>query len=200
MRRPPPAGAIEQREDGSRNPLRHNREPSSSGQLLALTQTGESGSQTATNVSRLVERSLTSLPIHRKNAEEDCKHEEGSPREGRRDVHHAAPGDLLPPALRPPGQAELGLGPGPGPSKVTSPSFSHPSRSLCRLQMVLYADWDTPALKLEFHGSTSSSRTLLGAGRTKEGRESPRVGSDLFRLTIMNCVQNNGCDWLAAHY
>lgn len=55
------------------------------------------------------------------------------------------------------------------------------ARSLSRLQMVLYADWDTPALKLDFHGSTSSSRTLLGTGRTKEGRDSPRVRSDLFQ-------------------
>lgn len=65
--------------------------------------------------------------------------------------------------------------------KSPLPLISRPSRSLSRLQMVLYADWDTPALKLDFHGSTSSSRTLLGTGRTKEGRDSPRVRPDLFQ-------------------
>lgn len=70
-------------------------------------QTCETGSQTATILSGLGWRAAPHvaaclLPFT-ENAAEDCKHEEGSPREGRRDVHHAAPGALLSPALRPPG-------------------------------------------------------------------------------------------------
>lgn len=124
------------------------------------------------------------------DAEEDCNPEEGLPCEGRRDVHNAAPGAVLSAALRPSGKAEtspstairgcLSCGRMLPPLKallycsLLSPIQSHPC-----FQMVLSAGWDTPALKLDIHGSTSSSRTLLGASRAKEGKESPRVRSDL---------------------
>lgn len=75
-------------------------------QLVAPMLTGESGSQTASN-----QTELNDLLPFTENAAEDCKHEEGPAREGRRGVHHAAPADLLPAALRPPGQAELAPGP-----------------------------------------------------------------------------------------
>ncbi|KAM4574022.1 UDP-GlcNAc:betaGal beta-1,3-N-acetylglucosaminyltransferase 9 [Odontesthes bonariensis] len=45
-------------------------------------------------------------------------------------------------------------------------------------QVVLSPGWDRPAWKLEIHGSTSSSRTLLGASGAKVGRESPRFPSE----------------------
>ncbi|XP_031730182.1 UDP-GlcNAc:betaGal beta-1,3-N-acetylglucosaminyltransferase 9 isoform X3 [Anarrhichthys ocellatus] len=40
-------------------------------------------------------------------------------------------------------------------------------------QVVLSSGWDRPVWKLEIHGSTSSSRTLLGASKAKAGQESP---------------------------
>ncbi|GLD60644.1 UDP-GlcNAc:betaGal beta-1,3-N-acetylglucosaminyltransferase 9 isoform X2 [Lates japonicus] len=39
-------------------------------------------------------------------------------------------------------------------------------------QVVLSSGWDRPLWKLEIHGSTSSSRTLLGASGAKVGQES----------------------------
>lgn len=39
-------------------------------------------------------------------------------------------------------------------------------------QVVISSGWDKPMWKLEVHGSTSSSRTLLGASRAKVGQES----------------------------
>ncbi|KAI9537940.1 hypothetical protein NQZ68_019278 [Dissostichus eleginoides] len=39
-------------------------------------------------------------------------------------------------------------------------------------QAVLSSEWDRPLLKLEIHGSTSPSRTLLGASGAKVGQES----------------------------
>ncbi|KAM6926511.1 UDP-GlcNAc:betaGal beta-1,3-N-acetylglucosaminyltransferase 9 isoform 1-T1 [Lycodopsis pacificus] len=40
-------------------------------------------------------------------------------------------------------------------------------------QVVLSSGWDRPVWKLAIHGSTSSSRTLLGASKAKAGQESP---------------------------
>ncbi|XP_037307043.2 UDP-GlcNAc:betaGal beta-1,3-N-acetylglucosaminyltransferase 9 isoform X1 [Pungitius pungitius] len=40
-------------------------------------------------------------------------------------------------------------------------------------QVVLSSAWGRPVWKIEIHGSTSSSRTLLGAGRAKAVKESP---------------------------
>uniref|UniRef100_A0A3B4VJF8 Hexosyltransferase n=2 Tax=Seriola dumerili TaxID=41447 RepID=A0A3B4VJF8_SERDU len=40
-------------------------------------------------------------------------------------------------------------------------------------QVVLSSGWDRPVWKLEIHGSTSSSRTLLGTSGAKVGQESP---------------------------
>ncbi|XP_041652268.1 UDP-GlcNAc:betaGal beta-1,3-N-acetylglucosaminyltransferase 9 isoform X1 [Cheilinus undulatus] len=40
-------------------------------------------------------------------------------------------------------------------------------------QVILSSEWDRPELKLEIHGSTSSSRTLLGASRARVSQESP---------------------------
>lgn len=133
------------------------------------------------------------LFVASEDAEEDCNPEEGLPCEGRRDVHNAAPGAVLSAALCPSGKAETSPSTGIGgclscgtmlpPLKsilhfsLVSPIQSHPC-----FQMVLSAGWDTPALKLDIHGSTSSSRTLLGASRAKEGRESLRVRSDLMQL------------------
>lgn len=127
------------------------------------------------------------------DAEEDCNPEEGLPCEGRRDVHNAAPGAVLSAALRPSGKAETSPSTGIGgclfcgtmlPPLKSLLHFSllSPIQSHQCFQMVLSAGWDTPALKLDIHGSTSSSRTLLGASRAKEGRESPRVQSDLMQL------------------
>ncbi|XP_034391587.1 UDP-GlcNAc:betaGal beta-1,3-N-acetylglucosaminyltransferase 9 [Cyclopterus lumpus] len=45
-------------------------------------------------------------------------------------------------------------------------------------QVVLSSGWDMPVWKLEIHGSTSSSRTLLGASRAKAGQESPGIPSN----------------------
>ncbi|XP_054476281.1 UDP-GlcNAc:betaGal beta-1,3-N-acetylglucosaminyltransferase 9 [Anoplopoma fimbria] len=44
-------------------------------------------------------------------------------------------------------------------------------------QVVLSSGWDMPVWKLEIHGSTSSSRTLLGASGAKAGQESPAIPS-----------------------
>ncbi|XP_037622537.1 UDP-GlcNAc:betaGal beta-1,3-N-acetylglucosaminyltransferase 9 isoform X2 [Sebastes umbrosus] len=44
-------------------------------------------------------------------------------------------------------------------------------------QAVLSSGWDRPVWRLDFHGSTSSSRTLLGASRAKVGQESPGIPS-----------------------
>ncbi|KAA8590500.1 hypothetical protein FQN60_014434 [Etheostoma spectabile] len=44
-------------------------------------------------------------------------------------------------------------------------------------QVVLSSGWDRPVWKLEIHGSTSSSRTLLGASGAKVGQESPGIPS-----------------------
>ncbi|XP_059191473.1 UDP-GlcNAc:betaGal beta-1,3-N-acetylglucosaminyltransferase 9 [Centropristis striata] len=44
-------------------------------------------------------------------------------------------------------------------------------------QVVLSSGWDRPMWKLEIHGSTSSSRTLLGASGAKAGQESPEIPS-----------------------
>lgn len=136
---------------------------------------------------------LLLLFLASEDAEEDCNPEEGLPCEGRRDVHNAAPGAVLSAALRPSGKAGASPSTGIGgcsscgtmlpPLKsllhfsLLSPIQSHPC-----FQMVLSAGWETPALKLDIHGSTSSSRTLLGASRAKEGRESPRVQSVLMQL------------------
>lgn len=49
-------------------------------------------------------------------------------------------------------------------------------------QAVLSAGWDPPAWKLGIHGSTSSSRTLLGTSMAKEGHESPGVWPDLIQV------------------
>lgn len=59
------------------------------------------------------------------------------------------------------------------PVHLPRPIKSHPY-----FQVVLSAGWDAPAWKLNIHGSTSSSRTLLGASVAKEGRESPGVWPD----------------------
>ncbi|TKS73765.1 UDP-GlcNAc:betaGal beta-1,3-N-acetylglucosaminyltransferase 9 [Collichthys lucidus] len=42
-------------------------------------------------------------------------------------------------------------------------------------QVVLSSGWNGPELKLEIHGSTSSSRTLKGASGAKVGQESPTL-------------------------
>ncbi|XP_034734766.1 UDP-GlcNAc:betaGal beta-1,3-N-acetylglucosaminyltransferase 9 isoform X2 [Etheostoma cragini] len=44
-------------------------------------------------------------------------------------------------------------------------------------QVVLSSEWDRRVWKLEIHGSTSSSRTLLGASGAKVGQESPGIPS-----------------------
>ncbi|XP_068459317.1 UDP-GlcNAc:betaGal beta-1,3-N-acetylglucosaminyltransferase 9 [Clinocottus analis] len=46
-------------------------------------------------------------------------------------------------------------------------------------QVVLSSGWDRPVWKLEIHGSTSSSRTLLGTSKAKAGQESPGIPSQL---------------------
>lgn len=46
------------------------------------------------------------------------------------------------------------------------------------VQAVLSSGWDRPMWKLEIHGSTSASRTLLVASRAKVVHQSPAVRSD----------------------
>lgn len=65
------------------------------------------------------------------DAEEDCNPAEGLPREGRRDVHNAAPDAVLSAALRPSGKAETRASTGAGGydvaffTSLSSPPFNH---------------------------------------------------------------------------
>lgn len=117
------------------------------------------------------------------DAEEDRSNEEDPACEGRCVVHDDATGALLCAALCPPGKD------GPTHSigtrqysllllinSLKSPvHFPCPMKSHQFFQAVLSSGWDRPVWRLDFHGSTSSSRTLLGASRAKVGQESPGV-------------------------
>lgn len=75
------------------------------------------------------------LFVASEDAEEDCNPEEGLPREGRRDVHNAAPGAVLSAALRPSGKAETSPSTGMG-GCLSCGTTSPPLKSLLHFSLL----------------------------------------------------------------